>query len=525
MNNPFRYTPSSEILEASKTIIKKIDDDPALYDLFKEGKMMGILLVENDQKEKSFLYAFSGNVQGKNNIEGFVPPIYDLLDPDGYFKKEEAEISLIGKSIQEAENSYRFKKAVLDCESIIADGQKALERAKKALEGAKKTRDEKRATFSSLSHEERLIEEKKLISESQFEKAEFRRLKKNVENDTLSAQNRISEIYKDINALKEERKLRSDALQRWIFQQFIVHNAKGESLNIEEVFRRKGLIPPGGTGECAAPKLLEYAYRNNLSPIGIGEFWYGDTSSKNIHIQGSFYPSCQAKCGPLLEFMLEGLDIEKTAASSSWEIIYEDDYLLAVDKPSGILSVPGKTGDKSLLELISEEKGFPVYSIHRLDMDTSGLILFAKSLEVQSQMQAMFETRDVQKEYQAILDPRADANTLPTKGKIDLSMSADYENRPRQIVDNINGKRAITEYSINSIDAEGRIKVTFFPKTGRTHQLRVHSVHPDGLGAPICGDKLYGSITDCKLQLRAVAINFIHPLSHKRMCLSVREGL
>ena len=317
----------------------------------------------------------------------------------------------------------------------------------------------------------------------------------------------------------------SAALQARLFESYVVRDAWGEELSIAQVFARRGLVPPGGTGECAGPKLLNFAYLHGLKPLAMGEFWYGHSpEGGEVRQHGRFYPSCTGKCGPLLGFMLQGLDVEdnplqRIPGENEIKVIYEDDWFLAADKPSGMLCAPGLTGTPSLIEILSKTHG-QLYSVHRLDMDTSGLILYAKTPEAQAAMQRLFENREVEKTYLAHLC----AGSRPWKGKrkgtIALPLSPDYYDRPRQIVDKSNGKLAITEFEILEIFPDGEMDVRFRPKTGRTHQLRVHSASPLGLGRPIKGDALYGDPSGSRLMLHAESLSFTHPFTHKNITIS-----
>ncbi len=321
--------------------------------------------------------------------------------------------------------------------------------------------------------------------------------------------------------LGEERSKASAELQDWLFGQYMVSNALGESLSIKEVFARRGIVAPGGTGECAAPKLLQHAYLNGYKPLAMGEFWYGASHSSEVRQQGRFYPSCFGKCGPLLTYMMEGLDVEPNPLDREYvgkepEIRYMDDAIIVVSKPSGMLSVPGRTRSGSLLEYLQERYG-EVHSCHRLDMDTSGLMVFARSMEYKSRLEASFAEREVSKRYKARLCSSGTPLKRANKGTIALALALDYYDRPRQIVDRKNGKLAITEYEIIEQLPNGEIEVLFRPKTGRTHQLRVHAAHELGLGRPIKGDMLYGSPSAECLYLHSAYLEFLHPESGENM--------
>ena len=317
----------------------------------------------------------------------------------------------------------------------------------------------------------------------------------------------------------------SRELQEWLFRQYRVMNGMGEEMDVKEIFASRGLVPPGGTGECAAPKLLNYAFRNGLKPLCMGEFWYGASpSSGEVRQHGRFYPSCTGKCGPLLSWMLRGVEVEdnplqRVAGFNTIKVLYEDDILLAVNKPSGMLCAPGLTGTESLQEILEKDYG-KLYSCHRLDMDTSGVILFARTPQAQTEIHRQFSERVVKKTYLAHLC----AGTRPWKGKmkgtIALPLAPDWHDRPRQMVDKQNGKSAITEFEILQIFPDGEMDVRFIPHTGRTHQLRVHAASPLGLGRPIKGDALYGDSSKNRLQLHAESLSFKHPVSGETILIT-----
>ena len=312
----------------------------------------------------------------------------------------------------------------------------------------------------------------------------------------------------------------SRELQAWLFDRYRVHNALGEEASIMEIFAGRGLVPPGGTGECAGPKLLEHAFRSGLKPLAMGEFWYGASPSSEVRASGRFYPSCTGKCGPLLSWMMKGLDVAPNPLDEGFsdgtepQIIYEDEAIIVVDKPAGMLSVPGRVKAPSLLEWLRERFG-EVHSCHRLDMDTSGLMVFARNAEAKTALELQFAGREVSKTYRARL-VAAPANSgrnmrKGAKGTIALPLMTDWDDRPRQMVDKVNGKKAITEYEVTEVLPDGEVEVLFTPLTGRTHQLRVHAAHKEGLGRPIKGDRLYGDSTGGRLWLHAVTLTFRHP--------------
>lgn len=415
---PFCYVPHPLVVEAAQQLIARLEasQDPLLAPL-SHGKMLGVLITDNGP-----IYAFSGTVGGTALLPGFVPPIFDLTAPDGYFRRREAEISAMPSG--------------------------------------------------------------------------------------------------------PEKSAASAELQAWIFDRYRILNAEGECKSIAEVFALRGLVPPGGAGDCAAPRLLQYAFANGLKPLHMGEFWYGASPAREVREQGRFYPSCTGKCGPLLSWMLKGLDVDPNPLDAGFslgrepEVIYEDDSIIVVDKPAGMLSVPGRVPAPSLLGWLRERYGATVESCHRLDMDTSGLMVFARSVAVKSLMEARFAAHEVRKTYRARLVAGCSPFRLPLKGTICLPLMLDYYDRPRQMVDYENGKRAITLYEVLEILPDGEIDIRFEPRTGRSHQLRVHSAHKDGLGHPIKGDRLYGDATQGRLFLHADSLEFQHPITGAEMKFS-----
>ena len=309
----------------------------------------------------------------------------------------------------------------------------------------------------------------------------------------------------------------SARLQDWLFDQYKVLNANGEQLSVKRIFARRGLVPPGGTGDCAAPKLLQYAYLHGMKPLAMGEFWYGASHSSEVREHGHFYPACFGKCGPLLSFMMEGLDVESNPLDREYEgrepaVLHADSSIIVVDKPAGMLSVPGRNGIGSLLDWLAERYG-EVHSCHRLDMDTSGIMVYARNIPCKAALEAQFAGREVSKTYRARLSAGSSPFRRSASGSIALPLSPDYYDRPRQIVDMSSGKPAISEYKVLEMLPDGEIDILFHPLTGRTHQLRVHAAHPSGLGRPIKGDLLYGGTPADRLYLHAESLSFAHPAS------------
>ena len=313
------------------------------------------------------------------------------------------------------------------------------------------------------------------------------------------------------------------SLQLWLFQQYRLLNARGETKDLVAVWqdyhsapriRSRYPLPPGGTGDCCAPKLLQYAYLHHLTPVCMAEFWWGESPKSLIRHHGQFYPACRGKCKPVLTWMLQGLDVDPhtDAADAVYPepaIIYEDEAMAVLSKPAGMLSVPGKTDDDSVAAW-AQRRWPGAMLVHRLDMLTSGILLAAKTMEAYQQLQQQFTDRTVKKKYLAIVE----GSPAKEHGIIDLPLASDPMNRPLQVVDLENGKRAITEYRV--LQTGQHSLLALWPHTGRTHQLRMHCAHPEGLGCPIVGDELYGRKAD-RLYLQAQAISFVHPTTGKRM--------
>ena len=526
-NDPFRYVPHPLVAHIAEIVMSDIRQDTALSAAMAEGKMLGVLLVKDSGGRTGYLKGFSGNIGGESTIPGFVPPIYDLTRPGGHFKTKEAEISAINHKIEEIE-SGRLAPAIHELEEARALYEEEASRCKEEMAAAKLRRDDIRKAWDA-DGREYYPDKGDLEKESQFLKAEMARMKRRWKFRLGELEDACTAIREEILTLRHERARMSDELQKWIFSQYIVHNAEGRWASISSIFASAGLVPPGGTGECAAPKLLEYAFRNALQPLAIGEFWYGESPETAVRTQGHFYPSCTSKCGPLLGFMMKGMDIISDGTdyvSGQVATVFEDDHILAVSKPSGMPSVPGLDGRKSLLETL-QERHPGIEAVHRLDMDTSGIILFAKNPQAAFYLRRQFEMHTIRKTYIARLTPSLEGASLRAgnNGSITLPLAADYDERPRQKVDRTQGKPAHSDYMVESVEKDGSINIKLYPKTGRTHQLRVHCAHLNGLGHPIVGDMLYGGAQSTRLHLHALCIVFIHPATGEEFILETHTNI
>ena len=517
---PFHYTPHPLCVMAADEVQVYLQHQAQWQDELQQGKMFGVLIVQTTEGEIGYLAAFSGILAGKNIHPYFVPPIYDLLQPDGFFKKEEEHISAINHRIRELEEDTSYQKCRQALEEETARCSRLLSQAKAKLKAAKELRDCRRQT-EQLSESEQAA----MIRESQFQKAELKRLERSLKEHLSSLQKETDTYVSQIEALKNERKSRSATLQQQLFEQFRLLNARGEVKDLCSIFSHTvHKIPPAGAGECAAPKLLQYAYFHHYRPVAMAEFWWGDSPKAEIRHHGHYYPACKGKCEPILGHMLQGLEVEENPLlednhrTTVLDIIYEDDYLLIVNKPAGMLSVPGKeTADSvySRIRHLYPDATGPLV-VHRLDMATSGLLLIAKTKEVHQNLQAQFSNRSIKKRYTALLE----GIVSDEEGTIDLPLCLNPLDRPRQIVDKEHGKPAITRYRVLA-RTESQTLVAFYPLTGRTHQLRVHSAHSFGLHCPIKGDELYGSKAD-RLYLHAESLEFTHPVSKEKVTIEVK---
>lgn len=513
---PFHYTPHPLCVMAAGEVQAYINKQTRWKEELDKGKMFGVLIVRTSNGQTGYLAAFSGNLCGSNSHSFFVPPVYDLLKSDGFFKIEEEQISAINHQIGQLQNCDRYLELQQKMERETASSQQALSEARKVLKAAKEKREQRRL------HRPNENEQAAMIRESQYQKAEFKRLERYWKEQISEIKIELESFSSQIEALKAERRNRSAALQQKLFQQFNFLNAKGETKNLCAIFEETvQKTPPAGAGECAAPKLLQYAYLSGLSPIAMAEFWWGESPKTEIRHHGYYYPSCRGKCEPILRHMLQGLNVEPapserySLSQNMPEILFEDQWLLVLHKPEGVLSVPGKSEEQSIYSLLRArypEATGPLV-VHRLDMATSGLLLAAKTQEVHRHLQAQFENRSIKKRYIALLD-----GILPEEeGVIDLPICPDYLDRPRQMVNEELGKTAITRYQVMD-RKNGQTRIAFFPLTGRTHQLRVHAAHPLGLNCPIVGDELYGRKAE-RLYLHAEYLEFIHPVSGQRMVI------
>ena len=546
------------------------------------GKMFGVLVVEYEDEEgalqRGFLAAYSGLLGGRNDWPYFVPPVFDAQQPDGHFKRTEREISAINREIAAIEHDPEYLQSVAQHEQTKKRLQDEVDAFKAEVDAAKVRRDARRKSGESLSEEEQA----EMIRESQFMKAELRRRRKAMEqaNSTLHIPHSTF-----LKSLQRKRKQMSDELQRWLFAAYRMLNAKGEERDLIDIFREyTHAMPPAGAGDCCAPKLLQYAYLHHLRPVCMAEFWWGESPASEIRHHLHYYPACRSKCLPILTHMLKGLDVAPNPLAQKRHtaeprVLYADEYIMVVDKPAGMLSVPGKAesvrsefsdsanisveeyfanlqlptnsqlpteqftiGEADNSKLKTQNSKF-LKAAHRLDMDTSGLLVLARTEQAYVELQRQFASRETVKRYEAVLSGVPTQNSkLKTQNSsaqpsgcleaISLPLIADINDRPRQRVDMEHGKPALTLYNIvevRAVDANTAVAYTtkkvdkrrtlvhLYPKTGRTHQLRVHCAHPLGLACPILGDPLYGTERADRMYLHAAELTFRHPVTDETM--------
>ena len=536
------------------------------------GKMFGVLVVEYKDEEgalqRGFLAAYSGLLGGRNDWQYFVPPVFDAQQPDGHFKRTEREISAINREISAIEHDPQYLQSVAQHEQTKKRLQAEVEAFKMEVDVAKARRDARRKSGEPLSEEEQA----EMVRESQFMKAELRRRRKAMEQAESTFHNPHATLLK---SLQRKRKQMSDELQRWLFAAYRMLNAKGEERDLIDIFREyTHAMPPAGAGDCCAPKLLQYAYQHCLRPVCMAEFWWGESPASEIRHHLHYYPACRSKCLPILTHMLKGLDVAPNPLAQKRHtaeprVLYADEYILVVDKPAGMLSVPGKADDSasvSVEEYFANNSKLKIQNskflkaAHRLDMDTSGLLVLARTEQAYVELQRQFASRETVKRYEAVLcgvpkhttphstfrsdvpEPITQNSKFKTQnsstqpdgclGAISLPLIADINDRPRQRVDMEHGKPALTLYNIvevRAVDANTAVAYTtkkadksltlvhLYPKTGRTHQLRVHCAHPQGLACPILGDPLYGTERADRMYLHAAELTFRHPITGEPM--------
>ena len=482
------------------------------------GKMFGVLVCQNEKGELGYLWAFSGKLANENHHDYFVPTVFDMLVDNSFFRKEEALLNAYNRKIENLEISEDYLNELENFKKTKIQAETELQNQKIRIKEQKLLRDERRIQIEATLNEEELLEfNDQLAEESKKESILLKKMTKYWKLTLQTLEEKGLVLSNELMQLKEERKAKSAALQQKLFAEYSFFNQYKEKKSLGEIFNNN---PPAGAGECAAPKLLHYAFQHNLKPICMAEFWWGQSPNSEVRQHKQFYPSCKSKCEPILMgHMLQDLEMEENpfimnhAEGKDIEIVYEDEVMLVINKPTEFLSVPGKTISDSVYARIKEK--YPDATgpliVHRLDMSTSGIMLIAKNEATAVQLQSQFINRTIKKRYVALLDGLLEKS----HGYIDLPLRVDLDDRPRQLVCYEHGKPAQTKWKTIEVK-NGKTKVHFYPITGRTHQLRVHASHNLGLHTPIVGDDLYGAKAD-RLHLHAEYIQFEHPITKEVM--------
>ncbi len=523
---PFSYTPHSLAIIAAEELqseleIKYKHIDFGLNKTRKSnalGKMFGVLVVENHSGELGYLVAFSGKLADNNYHPGFAPPVFDIFKSNDFFRKGEEELDKINETICELENSSIFLEGKRKWEEAESSLLKFKNEYKLALKNSKDERKFAREkALIDFTQKEYLVFEENLKDQSIKEQVFFKHelIRRANQNSILNTS--FFQLQEQLAKLKTKRKEKSAFLQQEIFQKFTFVDQSNKKKSLLSIFNDLNLTPPAGAGECVAPKLLQYAFLNKLKPVCIAEFWWGAVPNSEVRHHKQFYPACKSKCEPILRHMLSGIAMNENpllgqADVKELEIIFEDEFLLFINKPSDFLSVPGKLLHDSVYERI--KKSYPNATgpllVHRLDMSTSGILMIAKKQEIHKEMQKQFLERTIQKKYVALLD----GNIKNEKGDINLPIRVDLDERPKQLVCFEFGKPAKTHFQVLN-RKNNTTRVLFTPLTGRTHQLRVHAAHQLGLGCPIIGDDLYGKKSK-RLFLHAQELIFVHPITKEK---------
>jgi tRNA pseudouridine32 synthase/23S rRNA pseudouridine746 synthase len=530
---PFYYEPHSLAKIATKEIQEYLESQTDFEHNFglnasqtnlPIGKMFGVLVVQNKQNEIGYVAAFSGKLADKSLPEKFVPPVFNMRTEGSFYIKGEAEIDEINSQLGALESNEQYltlKKSTKKLNNTIAE---SIENQRKKMKLAKVDRKlRKKNALSILGELELKTLTKKLMQESYNDQFLYKELQEYYDVKIKKNGKELVFFEKEISTLKKERKEKSNYLQQTLFSKYSFLNQQKELKNLLDIFNNPAIKPPAGSGECSAPKLLQFAFDKDLTPISMAEFWWGISPNSAIRKHKNYYPACQGRCKPILTHMLNGIKmddnllLENLAKKQELKIIYEDDDLIVVNKPAELLSVPGKEITDSVYTRIKEkyQTATGPLIVHRLDMSTSGILLLTKTKEANKVLQSQFINRTIKKRYIALLD----GNLVKNSGTIKLPLRLDLDDRPKQLVDFEYGKNAETNWEIIKRE-NGKTRVCFYPITGRTHQLRVHAAHKDGLNTPIVGDDLYGEKAN-RLHLHAEFIEFLHPSTNEKMSFRV----
>jgi tRNA pseudouridine32 synthase/23S rRNA pseudouridine746 synthase len=519
---PFFYTPHALTEVASKELQGRLEtaDVPHNFglgtheELLEQGKMFGVLVVEDAKGELAWLAAYSGKLEEGTLAGTFVPPICDIHDTQSFYKQGERELNAMSAEIVALEEDPERLAKIAAIQTRLDEVNELLRSGRADLKEAKKARQKYRESVrKTLPDAEFDAVCERLAKESIQGQLAFKHRSKEWVAEQAELEAELARYDEEIIQAKHQRREKSNALQRKIFDHYVFLNARGEDKVLSECFPDFDLRhPPSGSGDCCAPKLLQSAYQNDLKPVCMGEFWWGSAPDKEVRRHQFFYPACASRCRPILGHMLEGLHVEENPLLTLGQdkplpVVYEDDDLVVVNKPAGLLSVPGVEIEDSALTRVKlmypEATG--AILLHRLDMSTSGLLMFTLNPKANKRMQRQFIKRQVQKTYIA----EVQGTVAEDSGIISLPLAPDYYDLPRQMVCHETGKPSETHWNVLS-RKDSVTRLALKPITGRTHQLRVHCAHPEGIGFPMLGDELYGVIGK-RLHLHAQTLEFMHP--------------
>ena len=541
---PVCYEPHPLCLLAAEELQQQLQNHKSLQcELEQTGKMFGVLLAENPHGEIGYLSAFSGKLNSHENSHqktlNFVPPVFDIDAQTDFFHEESGVINRLNSELDKLLANPLLGEYQNAIELELKQQDEELEQHRNKMAFNRKVRKEQRSHVrDSLEGDDLAQRLKQLAQESIEDKNQLRDLKKYWHDLISQVQQKLNILTVEIERVKKRRKQLSTKLQKKLFKQYRMLNSAGVEKDLIELFQNAPYpMPPAGTGDCAAPKLLQYAFKQNLKPLAMAEFWWGQSPKSEIRQHKNFYGACSGKCQPILVHMLDGMVIDDNpllvnpAEGKTLEIIYQDDDIVVVNKPGEFLSVPGKNIEDSVYSRI--KKQFPQatgsYIVHRLDMSTSGVMVLALTERAQKNIQQQFVNRTIKKRYVAILEGEVagdiEKGLMKVQGEITLPLRGDFEDRPKQLVCFEHGKKSKTQWEvIETVD--GKSKLYLYPETGRTHQLRVHCAHPKGLNIPILGDDLYGhnNYSDNtknkkpqRLHLHAQMLTLSHPVTKEIM--------
>lgn len=534
---PFCYQPHSLALAASEELQQKLEKFHPV-DTEQQGRMYGVLIVKDTQGTLGYLAALSGNANENNTDKSdigndasinFVPTIHQAYNQSEFEKEQQVEINGINKKISLLTANPEIDRLTVLLETEVANSDEEIQSLQQQMRDNKKARKDQRTWLNTaaLAEDEHRDISIALSRASVTDKKALQALKLNHQTKISSTSNNLQQLTDEIESLKKLRKKLSSTLQKHFFKQYKMLNSKGDRKDLIKIFADTLLQrPPAGSGDCAAPKLLQYAFENKLTPLCMAEFWWGKQPTSEIRKHKHFYPACQGKCLPILGHMLEGMEVDKNpllinpAEGIDLEIIFQDEHVVVVNKPAGLLSVPGKSIKDSVYTRIKAQ--FPQASggliVHRLDMATSGLLMLALNERAHKHLQQQFMNKEVNKRYVATIEGKLEK----TSGEICLPLRGDFDDRPKQMVCHEHGKYAETHWQLIE-EVDNTSKLFLYPITGRTHQLRMHCAHPDGLNLPIIGDSLYGNSAD-RLHLHAQRLSFTHPITKELLTFEVAEN-